>query len=128
MLLTYKKSAELLNAITSLEVDSSVDGAGSTNIKLAYNIGKLEESVKLAIDTRKKVFGEMTGGRDTIKPDDPVAEQVSKRMLEIDDTEIEIKLWKIDYTTLNPSSAKPMLVHVMKDILVNVPELGEPDA
>lgn len=131
MLLTYKKIAELLQAHRLLDQQRSIasgDGSGEVRIKLAHNIDALDRAHQLAQATRRKVFREMTGGEDHIKPEDPRTQAIGMRMEEIDATEAEPKLWRIPYDKLKPDEVSPQLLNTMMPLLIGVPNLGEPDA
>jgi len=127
MKLNYVICAEILAGLTSVKPRKG-DGAGEASIKIAYNLKKLREVVNLAVETRKSVFMELSGGRESIKPDDPVAPEIAKRMSEIDNTEVEVKLWKIKYDSLSPEDVTPDVLNAIMPILSDMPDLGEPDA
>lgn len=127
MKLTYVTSAEILAGLTQVKPHKG-DGAGEASIKIAFNLKKLREVVDLAVETRKSVFMELSGGRESIKPDDPVAPEIAKRMTEIDNTEVEVKLWKVKYDSLTPEDVSPDVLNAIMPVLSDVPDLGEPDA
>lgn len=131
MLLTYKKAAELLQAHKEIDRQGKIvsgDGSGEVRIKLAHNIKELDKANTLAGETRRKVFNEMTDGENSIKADDPRAQAIGMRMEEIDQTDVEVKLWRIPYAKLKPDEISPQILNVMMPLLIDVPNLGEPDA
>ena len=127
MKLTYAKAAELLYGVSRIEPEQG-EGAGEASIKIAHNMNKLKPVVDLAIETRKKLFSELTGNRETIPADDPVANEVAERMLEIDNTEVEVKLWKLKYSQIKQSKLTPDILNSIMSLVDGVPDLGEPDA
>ena len=127
MKLTYVKAAELLFGLSQVEVESG-EGAGEASIKIAHNLSKLKATVDLAVETRKKLFNELSGGRESVPADDPAASEISKRMTEIDETEVEVKLWKLKYGSLKQSKMTPNVLNSISQLVDGIPDLGEPDA
>jgi hypothetical protein len=127
MKLTYSKAAELLYGTSRIEPEQG-EGAGEASIKIAHNVAKLKPIVDLALETRKKLFSEIAGNRDSVPADDPVAKEVTSRMLEIDNTEVEVKLWRLKYGQIKQSKLTPDILNAVSPILDGIPDLGEPDA
>ena len=130
MLLTYKKAQELLQA--HMAIDGNVvmnEGSGEVRIKVAHNIKQLRSASDTALETRQKVVREMTDGKGVDPADKVLDQQIGLRIIEIDNTEVELKLWRIPYAKLNPDNVSPKILAALGDDLIkDMPELGEPDA
>jgi len=128
MKLTYRQIPTLLQAHAL--IDSAVksgSGSGEVRIKIAHNLKKLRETHETLMETKKKLFLEISGGRETLPQGDPAGNEISARFDEIDRTQSEIKLWSIDYASLNPDNVSPQAIDALSGIIRGVPDLGEPD-
>jgi len=128
MKITYQNASRMLQACAAIEPALTGEGSGTSRIRLAYNMKKLRDAEELAQETRNKVFKEIVGeGVASIPNSDPRAAVLGMRIQEIDQTETEIKLWKIDWTTVDKDKASPAALSLVIPMLNGFPDAGEPD-
>lgn len=127
MLLTYKQVSPLLAAHIALAV-SSGEGSGEIRVKVAHNLAELRKADATALEARKAAFKEVAGESGTIDQTDPKAQQLGMRMTEIDETPVELKLWRLPFDKLQTDKISPSAMEALMPILKDVPDLGEPDA
>lgn len=128
MQITYKQIPVLLQAHMAIDGSvSSAEGSGEVRIKVAHNLKRLREAHETLMETKKKVFLEITEGRETVQQSDPANAKIAARFNEIDQTPVEIKLWSVPYQKLNPDTISPQVLEAMTGLIKDVPDLGEPD-
>lgn len=95
---------------------------------MSHNIGVLSRRLDNVAAAKRKMFMEISGGKDGIdqKDEEKVAE-LKRRSKEIDLESEDTKLWSIDYSSFNPDQVKPSSLEALVSIIKGIPDVGAPD-
>lgn len=103
-------------------------GSGETRLKIAHNIKVLQKQEQLNTEVKRSLFLKVSDGKPTIPEDDTQKQgKIQMEMAEIDNAEVELKLWGISWKHLDPDKLQTQAVAALQPVLIDVPDLGEPD-
>ena len=127
MKLTYAQVTPLLRACLSLEQALIGKGSGEARLRLAANMKALRDHEDTHQTARNNLIREVAGDVATVPENSPQAAELSKRLMEMENTEIEVSLWSIDFKVLGKEKVSPQALSHAMPLIKGCEGWGEPD-
>lgn len=127
MKLTYSEVTPLLRSCLALEQALVGKGSGTARVRLAANMQALRGHEEAYQAARTSLIKDVVGDVASIPDNDPRAAELSKRLLEIDETEIDVNLWSLEWTAFSKDKLSSQALSLAMPLIKGCEGWGEPD-